>query len=261
MKFTVLLSTLVLLVFSTVSASALQCVDVIGLRKTAVNASSEKTYDKVLKNYLMVNLTYPQNDVGVSYVLVGLLLSGKATYQDIVNSLYRAPEEKLHILYKSMQNTHAAHGVLKDVPFSRIVKLTQNIENKVDFILMSTFSVLFPDYIPSGQNPSQIIQEFMAVLNSEQTPQTLKIRAYGELILSSLRDKEAMAYAKEYRRNFAESGRLQLEDLAARDAMATFLQTHIRTKLEEAFPETQHDIGPMHDGLYRPLSEAIGGIF
>jgi len=261
MRLSVCLLTIVLIALSTVSASAIQCTDVIGARKKTLNSTSEKTYDKILKNYLMVNLTYPQNEVGVTYVLVGLILSGQATYQELVNSLYRAPEDKLRLLYKSMQNSHAAHGVRGNIPFSRIVTLTQNIEGQVDLTLIDTFAALFPEYTPKSENISEIIKEFTLILNDQSNLKSVQARAYGEVILSSLRDKEAMTYAKEYRKNFAESGRLHFQDIAAREAMASFLQNHIRSKLEAAFPETQIEAGPMHDGLYRPLSEAIGGIF
>jgi len=252
--------TAAIILLSSITASAVQCNGFLDANKKTIKSSDEKTYDKVLKNYLMVNLTYPQSDVGLSYVLVGLVLSGKASHQEITNSIYKAPKEKLEILYTSMKKTHAAHGVQTDVPFSKIVKMTRNIEEKVDFVLMSTFSVLFPDYTPKIQGPASVINEFTSILDSEDSPKNLRIRAYGELMLSSLRDKEAMAYAKMYRQNFRKNVATQADNVITTDQISDFLQAHMKLKFEEAFPETKQSVGPMFDGSYKPLSEALGSL-
>lgn len=235
------------------ATQAMQCKDVLQTK-----TQNQKTYDKVLKSYLMVNLTYPQIDSGVSYLLIGLLLSGEASYQEVASSIYNAPKDKLDLLYTSMTNSHAAHGVNRLIPFSRIVKLTKGLEQKVNDILLTTLSVLLPEVVASAFDAKDAIEKSMNVLSDASDPRTKVINGYGAVILKSLRDRSLFEHAKTYRKNFRDGGVIDISERITRDQMSQFLKATVKMNLEEAFPETKKEVTTLFDEDARPLSETIG---
>jgi len=239
------------------SFAAINCIDITGRLKPAPS-SNQAVSDKVVKTYLMANLVYPQTSVGITYAMSGLFFSGQVSYQDIENNLYKAQPDQLTPLYTAMQNTHLAHGVTTDVPFSKVVNLARSVEEHIGRVILSTFFVMFPDHNPTGESLSDVIKEFESMYNNLSYEQKSRFQNYGKTILEALRSKEA---SKIYRAGFAHQDRSYTEESIAISNIEDFLQAHVKKTLEEAFPETLVQVGPMYDGLTRPLSEAFGRIF
>jgi len=239
-------------------AHAVQCLQFT--KKTAPSSSMDKS-TKIVKTYLMANLVYPQTYVGFSYAIVGMALSGEYSYIDISKSLFEASDQNLELMYTSMVNAHKAHGVATDVPFAKVIQLTKDVQAISDFIVMSTVRTLFPDFEHKGETEAEIIQEHLELLADPKDPKAKRVRAYGDFILASLRDPDALAYAKKYREGFKEDASSRLDPEVSSDQLNDFLINHIKNGLEKTFPETAELVGPMADGQSRPLSEAIGGLF
>lgn len=245
-------------ILSSFEASALQCVSLISADKKPLNTTRFENSEHVLKTYLMVNLAYPQSPVGLVYAVIGMLLSGKASYEDIDRYLFNPSQEKLREMYIAMKNSHKAHGVDAEVPFRKIVQLTEDLQGLSSFTLLSTFSALFPKFTPTPGSEISVIKEFLALIESPTDPQAIRVRAYGDLILAALKDKDALAFSKVYRKNFNSNANLPPEEIITVNQMGAYLKSLVQKRLEQEFPETRETTGPMYDGKHRPLSQAIG---
>ena len=140
-----------LLIGTTAQAGSPSCVDAFGARSAVGRAEA----DQLVKNYLAMNLAFPQNPY---IIYIGLTASFIAR-PEIWKAREQISPEDFERVWTAMSRAHAAHGIKVDVSQTRAGRTMMTFLNRLEAYTLRGVSkiTMLPDEIP--RFPGKILTE------------------------------------------------------------------------------------------------------
>lgn len=222
-----------------------------------------------LKLYLMVNLAYPQIDLGIVYGITAMVLSGHASFNEIQTEVLSS--KNIDHIFKTMTNAHKAHGVDSkgSIKEGSLKRLFRKFDLRLEETVYNTLKMLLPqvnhtDVRFRGQI-SESLNAFDTFLKDPKNHQNAaRLKSYGDTILGVLRSKEMIEKSKLYREELAKFMRAGLKNsspevMDLRLDMQSILYKAVVKALKQNFDEMSEKVRlPLTPAAPRPLADLIG---
>lgn len=203
---------LILVLFTMLTHAAPRCVDIFDVSvKTA-------TQEEYLKNYLALNMAFPQYRSTISVGLTAFYFARDMKLDLIYKPLSKEQETQI---YAAMLRAHSAMGIEVMVPFD------------VSQLAFATFTMTLPIRV---EKTLSWLDTFLEGRQSKDSMDLLK--RYSQTISMALRSAEARELSHRFRAGFKDNGERPQEVIAiSREEISVQMRELVVQKLIEAHPE------------------------
>ncbi len=207
--------------FTLISFAAPRCVEIfdvpVKIAPPSVALAKSTTQDDFLKNFLALNLSFPQHRSTISFGMTAFYFARGMTFELIYKNL---TEDQWNLIYVSMLRAHSTYGVKKTVTMA-----------ETEFVLAS-FTMTMRYRIARTQTWLE------THFGSKDSAYALaRIQRYSETMLGALRSPEARELSRRFREDLK-----PLEDKApsprfTREQISDEMREIVKQKLQDAHPE------------------------
>lgn len=231
---------IILMGSSAAHASAASCSHAF---MTSAELSTELEKDALIKNYLGLNLAFPQNS---EFIQIGLTAYYFSRLQNPL-TVTKLEDKDVERVWTAMKRAHAAHGVNVDVSFNHAGNTMAGFLSGMFWrgsVATAHFAVL-PNNLPSLGNETEqerviktlkLFLEDPAYLDSR-----LRLEHYSVSILEILKSPELRQFSAELRKAAVSAPYDEMRKLVSRGLSL------VARKLEEAHPELRASVGAIHE--------------
>lgn len=188
------------------------------------------TQDEFIKNYLALNMAFPQHRSTISLGVTAFYFSKRMAFELVYKNL---TPKQWDLVYTSMIRAHAANGVTLPVSLK-----------DAEFVL-ATFTMTMPYRISRTQ--AWLESHFG---NKDSAESVARLQRYSETILLTLRSPEARELSLRFREALRPAGSQSPTQRFTREQISDEIRDLVIQKLQIAHPE-------LSDALARTLYESM----